>query len=76
MTEQERYIKDKSSVMSMIKFILMVLIAAAICFCATRLVTVLIPFLIGFLLAKTSYAIATPLSDRYTGRKPKLSAPI
>lgn len=59
MNDIERYNRDKASVMSMIKFILIVAIFAAICFCATRLVVVLIPFLIGFLLAKTSYGIAS-----------------
>ena len=58
MNESERYMRDKAAVMSMIKFILIVLIFCAICFCATKIVVVLVPFLIGFLLAKTSFAIA------------------
>ena len=58
MNENERYLKDKAAVMSMVKFILIVLIFCAIIFCATKIVVVLVPFLIGFLLAKTSFAMA------------------
>ncbi|MBR6881236.1 MAG: AI-2E family transporter [Clostridiales bacterium] len=58
MTEQERYEKNKASVISMVKFILMVLIICAGCYFATKIIAILVPFLIGFLLAKTSYAIA------------------
>lgn len=66
MTEQERYERDKASVISMIRFILMALIIVAICFLATRIAMILIPFLIGFLLARAAYAIANPLVDLFT----------
>ena len=66
MTDLERYNKDKATVMSMVKFILMILIIAALLFIAARLVTVMVPFLIGFLLAKTSYAIATPIAKKFS----------
>ena len=69
--DTDRYSKDKAAVMAMIKFILMFLIFAAICFFATKIVTILIPFLIGFLLAKTSLAISKPITSIYKGRKPK-----
>lgn len=58
MTDKERYIRDKASVMAMVKFILMVAIATAICLLATKIVVVLVPFLIGFLLSKTAYAFS------------------
>ena len=64
MNESERYTRDKAAVMSMIKFILIVLIFCAIAFCATKIVVVLVPFLIGFLLAKTSFAIAGLFVDK------------
>lgn len=61
MTDNERYERDKASVISMIRFILMALIIVAICFLGTKIAIVLIPFLIGFLLAKCAYAIASPI---------------
>ena len=62
MNDVERYNRDRASVMSMIKFILIVAITVALCYCAKIIVVILIPFLIGFMLAKTSTIIATPIS--------------
>ena len=62
MTDKERYIRDRATVMSIIKYILIVAVTGVLLFFATRIISVLVPFLIGFLLAKTSHAIATPLS--------------
>ena len=62
MNDVERYNRDRASVMSMIKFILIVAITVALCYCAKIVVVILIPFLIGFMLAKTSTIIATPIS--------------
>ena len=62
MNDVERYNRDRASVMSMIKFILIVAITVALCYCAKIVVVILIPFLIGFMLAKTSTIIATPVS--------------
>lgn len=62
MNDIERYNRDRASVMSMIKFILIVAITVALCYCAKTVVIILIPFLIGFMLAKTSTVIATPIS--------------
>ena len=62
MNDIERYNRDRASVMSMIKFILIVAITVALCYCAKIVVVILIPFLIGFMLAKTSTIIATPIS--------------
>ena len=67
MNENERYIKDRAFVMSLIKYILLTAVVLALVFFATRVISVLIPFLIGFLLAKTSHAIALPFSK--LGRK-------
>ena len=58
----ERYNKDRASVMSMLKFILMVAILIGIAYVGKIIVVILVPFLIGFLLAKTSVLIAKPLS--------------
>ncbi|MBO4635893.1 MAG: AI-2E family transporter [Clostridiales bacterium] len=58
MTDENRYIRDRASVMAMIKFILMVLIGVALCYGATKIIAVMVPFLIGFILAKTSYSMS------------------
>ena len=69
--DTERYSKDKAAVMAMLKFILMFLIVAAICYFATKIVSVLVPFLLGFLLSKTSIALASPAAKLYNGKKPR-----
>ena len=65
MNDIERYNKDRASVMSMIKFILIVGITVALCYCAKVVVVILVPFLIGFMLAKTANLIANPLSKLF-----------
>lgn len=65
MNDIERYNRDRASVMSMIKFILIVAITVALCYCAKIVVVILIPFLIGFMLSKTSTLIATPISKLF-----------
>ena len=65
MNDIERYNRDRASVMSMIKFILIVGITVALCYCAKVVVVILVPFLIGFMLAKTANLIANPLSKLF-----------
>ena len=65
MNDIERYNRDRASVMSMIKFILIVAITVAICYCARVVVVIMIPFLIGFMLAKTANLIAKPISKLF-----------
>ena len=62
MNDIERYRKDRASVMSMVKFILTVAIIVAFLYVGKIIAVILVPFLIGFLLAKTSDLIARPLS--------------
>ena len=69
--DNERYAKDKAAVIAMIKYILMAAIAVVLLLFATKLVSVLVPFLIGFLLAKTSMALAEPVAKSYKGSKPR-----
>lgn len=69
--DNERYAKDKAAVIAMIKYILMAAIAVVLLLFATKLVSVLVPFLIGFLLAKTSMALAEPVAKAYKGNKPR-----
>ena len=58
--------------MSIIKYLLIAAVSALLIFFALRVVSVLIPFLIGFLLARTAHAIATPI-NQFKGRKRALS---
>ena len=69
--DNERYAKDKAAVIAMIKYILMAAIAVVLLLFATKLVSVLVPFLIGFLLDKTSMALAEPVAKSYKGSKPR-----
>ena len=77
MNDNERYIKDRATVMSIIKYVLIALVSAVLLFFATRVVSVLVPFLIGFLLAKTAHALASPIvkirskSPTFTSKKKK-----
>ena len=77
MNDNERYIKDRATVMSIIKYVLIALVSAVLLYFATRVVSVLVPFLIGFLLAKTAHALASPIvkirskSPTFTSKKKK-----
>ena len=65
MNDLERYQRDRASVMSMLKFILMVLIIAACAYVGKIIAVIMVPFLIGFLLAKTSDLLAKPFSKLF-----------
>ena len=65
LTDIERYQRDRASVMSMLKFILTVAIIVAFCYAGKIVAVILVPFLIGFLLAKTSVLIAKPISKLF-----------
>ena len=65
LTDQERYVRDRASVMSMLKFILIVAILAGACYVGKIVVVILVPFLIGFLLSKTSVLMAKPISKLF-----------
>ena len=61
--------------MSMIKFILMIGIIGALCWLGTKIFVILVPFLIGFLLAKTSNIIASPIAGLFTKSDPSKIRP-
>lgn len=61
MNDHERYIRDRATVMSIIKYLLIAAVTALLLFFAVRIISILVPFLIGFLLARTAHALATPL---------------
>ena len=65
LSDTERYERDRASVMSMLKFILMVAIIAGHSYAGKIVVVILVPFLIGFLLSKTSVLIAKPISKAF-----------
>ncbi|NLW88426.1 MAG: AI-2E family transporter [Clostridiaceae bacterium] len=54
MDEKTRYAHDRSTVMTLIKYILFVLIAFVFLYFFSRLVVIALPFLLGFVLAKAS----------------------
>lgn len=62
LNDVERYKRDRVSVMSMLKFILIVAILIGCGYIGKVIVVILVPFLIGFLLSKTSMIIAKPIS--------------
>lgn len=66
MTDNQRYERDRATVMSIIKFVLMTALVVTGCFFITKIMVVMIPFLIGFLLAKTSHAMASPLAKKFS----------
>ena len=74
MNDLERYQRDRASVMSMLKFILMVVIIVACAYVGKIIAVILVPFLIGFLLAKTSDLIAKPLSKLFDQTPKKIKA--
>lgn len=74
MNDIERYQKDRASVMSMLKFILMVGIIVACCYVGKIIAVILVPFLIGFLLAKTSDIMAKPLAKLFDKDPKKIKA--
>lgn len=77
MENQPRYNRDKFIVISIIKYTLYVLIAFVILLFAQKMILILLPFLIGFVLAKASRHIAGGLIrfwDLITKRKQRLHA--
>ena len=72
LSDIERYNRDRASVMSMLKFILTIMIIAAFCYAGKIVAVILVPFLIGFLLAKTSVLIAKPISKHFDSDPSKI----
>jgi predicted PurR-regulated permease PerM len=58
MDDQLRYFKDRATVIAIIKYSLYIAIAATFIYFSTKLIVVIVPFLIGFVLAKASRQIA------------------
>lgn len=54
MDEQIRYTHDRATVMQIIKYALFVAIAVGVAYLGSRVVVIILPFLLGFVLAKAS----------------------
>lgn len=65
LTDNQRYERDRASVMSMLKFILIVAILIGACYVGKIVVIILLPFLIGFLISKTAVLIGKPFSKLF-----------
>ncbi|MCQ2473936.1 MAG: AI-2E family transporter [Saccharofermentans sp.] len=65
LTDNQRYERDRASVMSMLKFILIVAILIGACYVGKIVVIILLPFLIGFLISKTAVLIGRPFSKLF-----------
>lgn len=71
----DRYAQDKAIVMSIVKYVLITLILAAAGYVSLKLFWILTPFIIGFILAKTSSSLSQSILSFFhkTGRGRKLS---
>ena len=76
MTKEERYNRDKASVISMIKYILITLIAIVVIYLFSKFAVMMIPFLIGFILAKCSFAISSPIIKIHDKKSRPLPKPV
>ncbi len=68
MDELQKYQKDKSTVIAIIKYLFYLLILAAILFISSKVLVIIMPFLIGFILAKASRALSNAIV-RQSGKK-------
>lgn len=72
MDDLTRYQRDRNTVMAIIKYTLYLLIAIIIVYFSTKIIIVIFPFLLGFVLAKASRHIANGvirIQDSISGRK-------
>ena len=63
MTDPERIQRDKAAILAIIKFALYALIAAGVIYYGFRLLWILFPFVIGFILAKVAALLARQWMD-------------
>jgi len=82
MDDNLRYRKDQATVIAIIKYILYVLIAAIVLYFSSKVLIIIVPFLVGFILAKASRQIAggilrlqTFLHRKYDNKKEKQPLP-
>lgn len=58
MDDQIRYNRDRATVMAITKYMMFVLIGAACLFISSKLIVIILPFLLGFVIAKASRHIS------------------
>jgi predicted PurR-regulated permease PerM len=61
MEEINRYSNDRATVMALIKYILFVAIAVVLAFLFSKIIVIILPFLLGFVIAKASRHLANLL---------------
>ncbi len=61
MDESNRYSHDRATVMAIIKYILFVAITVGLAFLSSKLIVIILPFLLGFVIAKASRHLANVL---------------
>ncbi len=61
MDDQLRFQKDKSTVISIIKYLFYIAIIAGVLFASSKVLVIIMPFLIGFILAKASRQISNSI---------------
>lgn len=76
MDDQIRYNRDRATVMAITKYLLFIFIGAAVLFVSSKLIVIVLPFLLGFVIAKASRHIAHGVIRfgnfiSRLGRKPK-----
>ena len=75
--QEQAYRRDKAIVIAIVKYILIAAIAAGVIYFAQRVILIIVPFLIGFILAKASRHIADGLIrlwDKITGKKKRIAS--
>lgn len=65
--ELAKYQKDKAAIVSIVKYLLVVAVISVFIIFATKVVIVMLPFLLGFLLAKTSFILSNKMIPNSTG---------
>lgn len=78
MTDPERIVRDQATILAIKKVILILIVVAASLYLGVRLVLILMPFVIGFILARVSWIIVLALRSlaaRLPGKKLNPQAP-
>jgi len=75
MDDIQRYQKDKSTVIAIIKYVLFLAIAVALIYLSSKVIIIIVPFLIGFVFAKASRLLANPIVKLLDHRREKNTKP-
>lgn len=71
MDNNEKYLRDRATVMATIKYILFAVIIAAMLLFASKIIVIFVPFLIGFVLANASRSMADAIIRAQDRRRKK-----